>query len=154
MERLAGLQLRDSLVRGLKVSEQFQASLKGGVCLAHSTSSVDSALHAAKPNLFACKYHVNQEQNPDAQCSIMHHHTPSEHEQRMLGMTRATPLHSLPGSLSAVKLNQEPSPFLHSSKAQMNHWSNSKPNLHKRYNAHSSFQTSYCNPSSTSNRPR
>ena len=154
LERLAGLQLRDSLVRGLKVSEQIQASLKGGLHPSYSTSSVDAALNPTKSSMFACRYHLNQEQNPDATCSIKHHYTPSEYEQRMLGMTRATPLHSLPGSMSAVKLDQD---SLHPSKAHPNgHWSISKPNLHKRYHARTSIQSSsvtYCNPSLAPSRP-
>lgn len=135
LERLAGLQLRDSLVRGLKVSEQFQASMKGGVHQAHSVDSVPLPLQATTSDLFTCRYHTHQERSP-TEC-------PAKPEQRMLGMTRTTPLHSLPGSLST-------SSFLHSSKAQLNHWSNSKPNLHKRHQARSSILTTtiaQCNPS-------
>lgn len=144
---MAGLQLRDSLVRGLKVSEQFQASLKCGLHPSYSTSSVDTALNPTKSSMFACRYHLNQEQNPDATCSIKHHYTPSEYEQRILGMTRATPLHSLPGSVSAAKLNQDST---HSSNYC---WSNSKPNLHKRYQARPSIQSTHCNPSLAPSRP-
>lgn len=147
LERLAGLQLRDSLVRGLKVSEQLQASLKGGVCPAHSACSVDSAPQPT--DLFACRYHTNQEQNPEGACSVKHHAS-YEYEQRMLGMTRTTPLHNLPGSVSSVQLNHESSTLLHSSKAQLNHWSNSKPNLHRRYHARNSVQSTsatFCKPS-------
>ncbi len=140
LERLAGLQLRDSLVRGLGVSEHLQASLKGGVCPAYSASSVDSA----KSDLFTCRYHLNQEHNPEA---IKHHlsHTPSEYEQRVLGMTRTTPLHNLPlpESLSTAP---ESCTLLQPPKPQLNNWPNSKPNLHslhrRCYHTHNSMQSS------------
>lgn len=142
LERLAGMQLRDSLVRGLGVSDQLQASLNTGTrChLTQSTSFTDPCHQQATPNLFTSRYLVSHEQTTGMSHSVpVTHHTPIDHEQRLLGTTKTTPLHTLPGTVSMVKLN-ECTPLTQNTKPQQNHWSTSKHTLHKRYQARNSIQ--------------
>lgn len=150
LERLAGMQLRDSLVRGLGLSDQLQVTLKNGFC-SHFIQS-EAGAQPPKSNLFTCRYHLDHEQNPGAATTSslsVKHHTPSEHEQRLLGMARATPLHSLPGTLSTVKMNESSAL---GQPQQQNHWPTSKHTLHQRRQAHTSVQSlsaTYYKPSPT-----
>lgn len=135
LERLAGLQLRDSLVRGLRVSEQLQASLKCGVCPANSNSSVQST--ATKSDLFSCRYHT-QTLEPSKT---------SDYEQRVLGLTRATPLHLLPGSMKRSS-NESSASTSTLNVTHTNHWPATKPNLPRRHHAaHHSTSGAQCKPS-------
>lgn len=133
LERLAGLRLRDSLVRGLMVSDQLQASIKKGCC---AQPGMDSA--PQQPNIFTtnCKYFQEAGQGIAmgiASSVPIAHHTPCDYEQRLVETTKTTPLHALPGNLSTVKIND--SPLL---QHQHGHW---KQNLQRRQQAHTSTQT-------------
>ena len=135
LERLAGLQLRESLVKGLRISEHLQASLKSN----HIARSISATDALTRPDLFTCKYH---EHYSDLEASHTLKQTPSEHEQRILGMTRTIPHPGLSGSFSTIKLSSEPY------RPQQN-WPASKPILQKRYYARNSIQSkTHCKPPS------
>ena len=128
LERLAGLQLRDSLVRGLRVSEQLQASL--GICPTNSNSSVQST--ATKSDLFSCRYHT---QTLDPSKVI-------DYEQRALGLTRATPLHHLPGSMKRSS-NESSASTSTLNLTHANHWPPTKPHLPRHHLAKPSSHSRY-----------
>lgn len=133
LERLAGLQLRESLVKGLRISEHLQASLRSN----HIARSISATDALTRPDLFSCKYHEQCSELEGGSYSLKQ--TPNDHEQRVLGMTRTIPHHGLSGSFSTIKLSE---PY----KPQQN-WPLSKPILQKRYYSRNSIQSkTHCKP--------
>lgn len=131
LERLAGLQLRESLVKGLRISEHLQASLRSN----HIARSISATDALTRPDLFSCKYHEQcSELEGESHFLYSLKQTPNEHEQRVLGMTRTIPHHGLSGSFSTIKLSSE------AYKPQQN-WPVSKPIIQRRYYARNSIQS-------------
>lgn len=154
LERLAGMQLRDSLVRGLGVSNQLHASLRiGSGHVARSISYTDMPTHHAppKPTLFTSRF---QHQAPGeggsyASLSLKQQLTPAD-EERTIGQAKDTPIHSFTGPVSTVKIDTECS-SVHN--PQHNHWPHPKPCVHHRYHARRHAHNSTTIPSKPSFTP-
>ena len=100
LQRLAGLQLRDSLVRGLGVSEQLQSILDDRdserADTAMSTRPQSTNSNPAKSLFFTnTVFH-----DSGVGTSLSHSSFPSEHSHTY-GTTDSTLLHTLPGSTSS-----------------------------------------------------